>query len=107
MASRGGGSIVCTASTASFMGEEFQVAYNASKGAVSQLARSMAIDLAPYAIRVNALAPGWIDTPAVTEFFDDEERAEVYAILEALHSDGRAHRQAIRLISRAPEAGDA
>lgn len=74
MASRGGGSIVCTASTASFMGEEFQVTYNASKGAVSQLARSMAIDLAPYAIRVNALAPGWVDTPAVTEFFDDEER---------------------------------
>ena len=74
MASRGGGSIVCTASTASFMGEEFQVTYNASKGAVSQLARSMAIDLAPYAIRVNALAPGWVDTPAVTEFFHDEER---------------------------------
>lgn len=78
MASRGGGSIVCTASTASFMGEEFQVAYNASKGAVSQLARSMAIDLAPYAIRVNAVAPGWVDTPAVTEFFRDEERWSKY-----------------------------
>jgi NAD(P)-dependent dehydrogenase (short-subunit alcohol dehydrogenase family) len=69
-----GGSIVCTASTASLMGEEFQVTYNASKGAVSQLARSMAIDLAPYAIRVNAVAPGWVDTPAVTEFFADGER---------------------------------
>jgi len=78
MASRGGGSIVCTASTASFMGEEFQVAYNASKGAVSQLARSMAIDLAPYAIRVNAVAPGWVDTPAVTEFFRDEARWSKY-----------------------------
>ena len=41
------------------------------------------------------------------EFFDDEQRAEVYAILEALHSDGRAHRQAISLISRTPETGDA
>ncbi len=73
-----GGSIVCTASTASFMGEEFQVTYNASKGAVSQLARSMAIDLAPYAIRVNAVAPGWVDTPAVTEFFADEKRWSKY-----------------------------
>ena len=63
MAERDGGSIVCTASTASFMGEEHQVAYNASKGAVSQLARSMAIDLAPFGIRVNAVAPGWVDTP--------------------------------------------
>ena len=60
MARRGGGAIGCTASTASWMGEEQQVAYNTSKGAVNQLARSMAIDLAPYGMRVNAVAPGWV-----------------------------------------------
>jgi NAD(P)-dependent dehydrogenase (short-subunit alcohol dehydrogenase family) len=78
MAGQDGGSIVCTASTASFMGEEHQVAYNASKGAVSQLARSMAIDLAPFGIRVNAVAPGWVDTAAAHEFLADDERWSKY-----------------------------
>jgi glucose 1-dehydrogenase len=64
MAAGEGGSIVCMGSTASFMGEETQVAYNISKGAVIQLARSFAVSLAPYDIRVNAVAPGFIDTPA-------------------------------------------
>ena len=71
MAAHDGGTIVCTASTASIAGEEHQVAYNASKGAVSQLARSLAIDLAPYGIRVNAVAPGWVRTPLTTEIVAD------------------------------------
>jgi meso-butanediol dehydrogenase/(S,S)-butanediol dehydrogenase/diacetyl reductase len=78
MARHDGGSIVCTASTASFMGEEYQVAYNASKGAVSQLARSMAIDLAPFGIRVNAVAPGWVDTAAAHDFLADGDRWSKY-----------------------------
>jgi NAD(P)-dependent dehydrogenase (short-subunit alcohol dehydrogenase family) len=78
MARHDGGSIVCTASTASFMGEEHQVAYNVSKGAVSQLARSMAIDLAPFGIRVNAVAPGWVDTAAAHEFLADDDRWSKY-----------------------------
>ena len=72
MAERDGGTIVCTASTASFAGEEYQATYNASKGAVSQLARSLAIDLAPYGIRVNAVAPGWVRTPPTAEILADD-----------------------------------
>ena len=72
MAERAGGTMVCTASTASFAGEEYQATYNASKGAVAQLARSLAIDLAPYGIRVNAVAPGWVDTPPTAEILADE-----------------------------------
>jgi NAD(P)-dependent dehydrogenase (short-subunit alcohol dehydrogenase family) len=71
MAAHGGGSIVCTASTASYMGEELQATYNASKGAVAALARSLAVDLAPHAIRVNAVAPGWVATPATQEIVRD------------------------------------
>ena len=67
----GGGSMVCTASTASFAGEEHQVSYNASKGAVAQLARSFAVDLAPFAIRVNAVAPGWVRTPITDDIVTD------------------------------------
>ena len=47
MTARGGGAICCTASTASWMGEERQVTYNASKGAVAERARSLAGDRAP------------------------------------------------------------
>ena len=71
MAERKGGSIVCTASTASFAGEEQQAIYNISKGAVAQLIRSMAVDLAPHDVRVNAVAPGWVHTPATRAIVAD------------------------------------
>lgn len=72
MREAGGGAIVCTASTASFMGEEHQVTYNISKAAVGALARSLAVDLARHKIRVNAVAPGWTRTPAITHLLGDE-----------------------------------
>lgn len=71
MAEQGSGSIVMTASTASFMGEEFNVTYNASKAAVVGLVRSLAVDLAPMGIRVNAVAPGWVATRANQPVRDD------------------------------------
>jgi 3-oxoacyl-[acyl-carrier protein] reductase len=69
-----GAAIVNTASTASFMGEEFQVTYNASKGAVAALTRSLAVDLAPRGIRVNAVAPGWVETRATRAVIEDPEQ---------------------------------
>ena len=62
MAAAGGGSIVVTASTNSFLAEPDSAHYNASKGAVVMLVKSMAVDLAPARIRVNAVAPGTIRT---------------------------------------------
>jgi len=67
----GGGAIVNTASTAAIMGEEFQVTYNISKGAIVSLTRSLAIDLARHGIRVNAVAPGWVETRATRDIIDD------------------------------------
>jgi 3-oxoacyl-[acyl-carrier protein] reductase len=71
MRGAGGGAIVCTASTASFMGEEQQVTYNISKGAVAALARSLAVDLARHRIRVNAVAPGWVRTSSNEHLIND------------------------------------
>jgi glucose 1-dehydrogenase len=71
MAAHGGGAMVCTASTCSFRAIERFAAYNVSKAAVAQLARSLAVALAPYGIRVNAVAPGVISAPATDAWVAD------------------------------------
>ena len=63
MISQGGGTIVNVASTWGLVGAEKSAAYCASKGAVIQLTRSMAMDHARDNVRVNAVAPGAVDTP--------------------------------------------
>jgi len=70
----GGGALVMTASSASFAGEEFQAVYNASKGAVASLVRSLAVDLAPHRIRVNGVAPGWVATRSTRRIIEDSEQ---------------------------------
>jgi NAD(P)-dependent dehydrogenase (short-subunit alcohol dehydrogenase family) len=56
------GSLVVVASTAGIMGAARNSAYGASKGAVMSMARALAVELARYGVRVNAIAPGWIAT---------------------------------------------
>lgn len=56
-----GASIVLVASTAAQRGEAFHADYAASKGAMVSLTKSLAVELAPR-IRVNCVAPGWVDT---------------------------------------------
>lgn len=56
-------SIICIGSTNGLQAERDSVIYDASKGAVLMLVRSMAISLAPLGIRVNGVAPGLVETP--------------------------------------------
>jgi NAD(P)-dependent dehydrogenase (short-subunit alcohol dehydrogenase family) len=71
------GCIVNTASMLSFFGGGLVPAYSASKGAVAQLTKSLAIAYAPDGIRVNAIAPGWIATPLTQALQDDAARSAV------------------------------
>jgi NAD(P)-dependent dehydrogenase (short-subunit alcohol dehydrogenase family) len=59
----GGGSIVNVSSISGFVAQERSIPYNTSKAALLGLTRCLAMDLALHKIRVNAVAPGCIDTP--------------------------------------------
>ena len=65
MKQQGSGAIVNIASIAGMRGSKGRAAYGASKGAVATLTQVMAVDLARHGIRVNAVAPGPVDTPLV------------------------------------------
>jgi len=67
MAEAGGGSIVHISSVGGLRAHRSLSGYDASKGAIDALTRSMALDLAPCGIRVNAVAPGAILSPPLTE----------------------------------------
>ena len=65
MKERGGGAIVNMSSISAFIAQPNRWTYNAAKGAVHTLTRCMALDLAPFHIRVNSVSPGWIWTREV------------------------------------------
>lgn len=77
------GSIINMASTLGFSVLPGQANYCASKGAVIQMTRSMAIDLIRYGIRVNALAPGSIKTEINADFYESEAGRAYMAQLPA------------------------
>lgn len=63
-----GGSIVNVASTAGLMGQPYSAAYCASKGGVVQLTRALADEYVGRGVRVNAVSPGGIATPMLSQF---------------------------------------
>jgi NAD(P)-dependent dehydrogenase (short-subunit alcohol dehydrogenase family) len=70
------GCIVNTASMLSFFGGGLVPGYSASKGGIAQLTKSLAIAWAPEGVRVNAVAPGWIETPLTQPLHEDPTRAQ-------------------------------
>ena len=67
MLKNGGGAIVNTSSMYGLVGTTMSFAYSASKGAINQMTRSLALTYARDNIRVNAVAPGYVDTPILAE----------------------------------------
>src|SRR5215467_1976870 len=67
----GNGSIINFGSYDGFIADPGLAAYCATKGAVHALTRAMACDHGPEGIRVNAICPGYVDTPMLRSFFKD------------------------------------
>ena len=83
----GGGSVVNIVSVSAFIAQPGFVPYNVSKAALLQLTRCMAMDLAPFNVRVNCICPGPVHTPAVERrLHDDPEYREQFEAEMAGHS---------------------
>jgi NAD(P)-dependent dehydrogenase (short-subunit alcohol dehydrogenase family) len=82
MLKQGSGSIVLTATSDALIGQAGLDAYTAAKGGVVSMTRSMAAGLSPEGVRVNAICPGFVDTPHQRAFL---EKPEMRARIEAMH----------------------
>lgn len=72
MVERGKGNIIMISSMAALMGLEQIVAYTTAKTAILGLQRSLVAELSPKGIRINTIAPGWIDTPMFHKATDND-----------------------------------
>ena len=89
MIEQGRGSIINLASVEGIEGFEGGSAYNASKGGVMILTRNMAIDYGRKGIRVNAICPGFIETPLLKAVLENPGLEEVRARIADAHQLGR------------------
>lgn len=72
MVERGRGNIILISSMTAIMGMEQVVAYTTAKSAILGLQRSLVAELSPKGVRVNTIAPGWIDTPMFHQATDKD-----------------------------------
>ena len=81
---QGGGSIVLFSSIRSQVVEPGQGVYAATKAGIVQMVRALAAELGPRGVRVNAVAPGVVETPLTRQILDDPDWAAAYANKSAL-----------------------
>lgn len=76
MKNRNSGKIINVSSQMAFVGYYKRAAYSASKGGITQLTKALSIEWAKYNIKVNAIAPTFLDTPMTKQMFEDESFKE-------------------------------
>jgi 2-deoxy-D-gluconate 3-dehydrogenase len=89
MRNRRRGKIINLASMYSFFGSGVVPSYSTAKGGIVQLTKSMAVELAPHNIQVNAIAPGWIKTDLTANIRENPDYAEFNRMILARTPVGR------------------
>ncbi len=86
-----GGAIVQTGSMWAIqaIGATPSAAYSAANAGVHAMVRNLAIELAPYNIRINAVAPAVVETPVYNTFLSDDQVKEVLPTFNSFHPLGR------------------
>lgn len=79
MTAKGYGKVIHLCSIGSFMGLDGKTVYAISKGALAQYTRSSAVELARFGVRVNGIAPGYVDTPMTHDYIHGEHETEFLA----------------------------
>jgi NAD(P)-dependent dehydrogenase (short-subunit alcohol dehydrogenase family) len=105
MKARGKGSIIAFASIRALTVEPGQGVYSATKAGVLQMCRTLAAELGPHGVRVNAIGPGVVDTPLTAPIAADKNWYNAYAQKSALGRWAKPHEMAGAVVYLASEAG--
>ena len=106
MLDRAKGVIVNTASNAGLMGQPFSAAYCASKGGVVNLTRALGIEYRARGVRVNAIAPGGMNTPMIQAFgFPEGATAQDFASITSPLGYAEPEEQAVLIAFIASDEG--
>ncbi|MCB0017890.1 MAG: SDR family oxidoreductase [Anaerolineales bacterium] len=105
MAAGGGGSIIVFSSIRSQVVEPGQGVYAATKAGAVQMVRALAAELAPQGVRVNAIAPGVVETPLTAQIKNHPDWYQAYADRNALKRWAQPHEMAGAVLLLASDAG--
>lgn len=105
MARRGKGSIIAFASIRALTVEPGQGVYAATKAGVLQMCRTLAAELGPSGVRVNAIGPGVVDTPLTAPIAANKGWYDAYAQKSALGRWAKPHEMAGAVVYLASDAG--
>ena len=105
MVAGGGGSIIVFSSIRSQVVEPGQGVYAATKAGAVQMVRALAAELAPQGVRVNAIAPGVVETPLTAQIKNHPDWYQAYAERNALKRWAQPHEMAGAVLLLASDAG--